>query len=295
MCGFYHLHQSISMILRAYAKINLGLRIIERRVDGYHSIETIFHRINCADVLTLSSAPDRIELTCSDPSLPADSSNLCWRAVEALRQECHTTLGAVVHLDKHIPSGAGLGGGSSDAAAILRHLPRLWNMHVPHPRLCELGASIGSDVPYFLQDASAYAEGRGELLTPFALSLPYWILLVYPGIHLSTPWAYKKFSALLSAGRVVVRGSLFSTNDGTMMPLASVLYNDFEDVVFPVYPAVAEIKSALTSSGACFALMSGSGSSVFGLFEREEHARNAEKIFALHYRTSLTEPHFIPG
>ncbi len=282
------------MVLRAYAKINIGLRIIERRADGFHSIETIFHRINCADTITLAPAAEGIVLTCSDPSIPSDPTNLCWRAVESLQHECRTQLGAVVHLHKQIPSGAGLGGGSSDAAAILRSLPALWNMHVPDARLHALAASLGSDVPYFLQNASAYAEGRGERLTPFVLSLPYWILLVNPGIHVSTPWAYKEFSTKLSAGYVVPRGTLFSLCDKTMKPLDGVMRNDFEDIVFPAYPAVAGIKESLRACGAAFALMSGSGSSVFGLFDNETQARDAHTVFARRFFTSLTEPHFIP-
>lgn len=283
------------MVLQAYAKINLGLRITMRRSDGFHSIETIFHRINCTDTLTLDASPRGIALTCSDPSLPSDSTNLCWRAVDVLQRECGTTQGAVMHLDKHIPSGAGLGGGSSDAAAILRHLPALWNTTVPAARLHELGAELGSDVPFFLQDESAYAEGRGELLTPFTLSLPYWILLVNPGIHVPTPWAYREFSQLLGTGRIVPRGTLFSRHPDAMHPLDEVMVNDFEDVVFPAYPEVAALKRALVAAGAAYALMSGSGSSVFGLFTTQEAANAARAIAAERYFTSLTEPHFIPG
>jgi 4-diphosphocytidyl-2-C-methyl-D-erythritol kinase len=283
------------MVLQAYAKINIGLRIIERRRDGFHAIETIFHRINCFDTIILEAAPRGIALTCSDPSLPVDDSNLCWRAVEALQQECGTTLGAVIHLHKQIPSGAGLGGGSSDAASILRALPSLWKLSVPLDRLHALGAAIGSDVPFFLQDASAYAEGRGELLTPCAVSIPYWILLVNPGIHVSTPWAYREFSAKLAAGLVVPRGTLFSNEEQRAHELSSLLVNDFEDVVFPVYPEIAALKNELRSSGASYALMSGSGSSVFGLFEKEDDARAANAAMEQRYFTSLTEPFFIPG
>ena len=283
------------MVLEAYAKINIGLRIIERRADGFHSIETIFHRIRLSDTLTLEPAASGIRLTCTDPTVPSDRTNLCWRAVEALQAECRTDLGAVMHLHKRIPSGAGLGGGSSDAAAVLRYLPALWNKRVPDVRLRELGAGLGSDVPFFLQDASAFAEGRGEQLTPFALPLPYWILLVNPGIHVSTPWAYGEFSKKLSAGYVVPRGSLFSAAKKTMRPLAEVMVNDFEEVVFPVHPDIAAIKHTLLAAGAASALLSGSGSSVFGLFADEHGVRLANDEFARRYFTSLTEPHFIPG
>lgn len=283
------------MVLQAYAKINLGLRIIERRPDGFHAIETVFHRIALSDEISLAPREATIDLSCSDPVLPADSSNLCWKAVECLRKECGMHLGAAIHILKRIPMGAGLGGGSSDAAAVLKHLPRLWGMHVTNARLCELGASIGSDVPFFLQDSSAYAEGRGEILTPFELPLPYWILLVNPGIHVSTPWAYGEFSKKLAGGCVIPRGTLFSAATHMMAPLPEALHNDFEDVVLPVFPAIRALKGDLLASGAAFALMSGSGSSVFGLFTQEHEARQAHRQFSERFFTSLTEPHFIPA
>lgn len=292
---FYRVRPGLvhAMVLHAYAKINLGLRIIERRPDGFHAIETVFHRIALADELTLRPLDAGIELSCTDASLPADGTNLCWKAVECLQKECGTRSGAAIRIDKRIPMGAGLGGGSSDAAAVLRHLPRLWGMNVSDSRLRELGASIGSDVPFFLQDSSAYAEGRGEVLTPFALRLPYWILLVNPGIHVPTPWAYKEFSKLLTAGRTVPKGTLFSQGTRSMAPLARALHNDFEDVVFPAFPAIGALKQELTRAGADFALMSGSGSSVFGLFGHEADARRAQALFSERMFTSLTEPNFI--
>ncbi|HLP16398.1 MAG TPA: 4-(cytidine 5'-diphospho)-2-C-methyl-D-erythritol kinase [Bacteroidota bacterium] len=283
------------MVLQAYAKINLGLRIIERRPDGFHAIETIFHRISLADELTIEPTQRGISLSCTDPALPTDSGNLCWKAVACLQQECGTDRGASIHLYKRIPSGAGLGGGSSDAASILRTLPALWDCEISPERLNALGGSIGSDVPFFLQDSSAYAEGRGEQLTPFTLDVPYWILLVNPGIHVSTPWAYQEFSKKLSEGYRVPRGSLFSSATRRMQPLTEAMKNDFEDVVFPAYPAIRTLKQTLLEVGASHALMSGSGSSVFGLFENESAALRARARFAERMFTSLTEPHFIPA
>lgn len=283
------------MILQAFAKINLGLRIIERRPDGFHAIETIFHRIALSDEITLSSAASGIALSCSDPSLPADETNLCWKAAACLQKECGSEFGVSMHIRKRIPMGAGLGGGSSDAAVILRHLPRLWGKRIDDDRLLALGASLGSDVPFFLQDSSAYAEGRGELLTPFTLRLPYWIVLVNPGIHVSTPWAYGEFSKRLASGLAVRRGTLFSAATHAMASLDDALKNDFEDVVFPAFPAVRALKEELLASGASYALMSGSGSSVFGLFDNENDAHRAHKIFSERMFTSLTEPNFIPA
>lgn len=283
------------MILQAYAKINLGLRILRRRADGFHAIETIFHRISLSDQLAITARAASIELSSTDPALPCDATNLCWKAVTLLQEACGTRQGASIHITKRIPMGAGLGGGSSDAAVVLRHLPRLWGHVLTDARLHELGALLGSDVPFFLQQSSAYAEGRGEQLTPFECQLPYWILLVNPGIHVSTPWAYKEFSKKLSEGYQVPRGTLFSPEAHRMHPLSKVLYNDFEDVVFPAYPAIGELKQTLLASGAAYALMSGSGSSVFALFEDERRARSAQAACASYPFTSLTEPFFIPA
>ena len=280
------------MLCKAYAKINLGLRVIRKREDGFHDIETIFHRINLFDELTLEPSPKAISITCSNPSVPADENNLCWKAVETLRSALGTGKGAAIHLKKNIPIGAGLGGGSSDAAAVLLSLPTLWNTPVDASTLAGIAMQIGSDVPFFLHNRSAYAEGRGERLQFISLALPYWILLVTPPIHISTAWAYRELSR---GTRYDVQPAKFY--DGATCKVARIstlMQNDFEDVVFPIHPEVAEIRKQLLAQGATFALMSGSGSSVFGLFEDVAAADNAGKFFRKKYPISLTEPHFLP-
>ena len=280
------------MLCKAYAKINLGLRVIRKREDGFHDIETIFHRINLFDELTLEPSPRSISITCSNPAIPADENNLCWKAAETLRNMLGAEKGALIHLKKNIPVGAGLGGGSSDAAAVLLSLPSLWNIPVDPSTLAEIALQIGSDVPFFLHNRSAYAEGRGERLQFITLSLPYWILVVTPSVHISTAWAYRELSART---RQDLQPAKFY--DGATCKLARIstlMQNDFEDVVFPIHTEVAEIRKQLLTRGAAFALMSGSGSSVFGLFEDADTADNVGRFFGTQYQISITEPHFLP-
>ena len=149
------------MDVKACAKVNFGLRVIGKRPDGFHNIETVFYRINLYDELSVFT-DNSISLTCSTPSLPTNNDNLCWKAIELLQNELQTNSGAKIHIEKKIPVGAGLGGGSSDAAAVLKVLPALWNKKIEQPVLEKLALQLGSDVPFFLQSQPAYAEGRGE-------------------------------------------------------------------------------------------------------------------------------------
>ena len=281
------------MVLKAYAKINLGLRVLKKREDGFHDIETIFHRINLFDELTIEPSETSISISCNNQTLPTNQNNLCWKAAELLRAEVGTTQGAVIHLQKNIPIGAGLGGGSSDAAAALTALPALWNMPVDASTLAGVALNIGSDVPYFLHNKSAYAEGRGERLNFVKLSLPYAVLVVTPNIHVSTSWAYGQ---LAKQERLALRPNKFY--DGatcTVAAIPSLMKNDFESVVFDAHPEIALLKQEILSHGAVYALLSGSGSSVFGLFNDEGNARKAGDFFASKYFVSITPPNFIPS
>ena len=279
---------------QAYAKINLGLRVLERRPDGYHNIETVFHRVGLSDDLTFE-ASDRIEVVSSDPAAPGGPTNLCFRAAAMLQELTGSPKGVRINLVKRIPVGAGLGGGSSDAALVLRELPRFWEKALDQPRILASALRLGSDIPYFLGDGSALAWGRGEILEYFTLDLPYAILLCTPDIHVSTAWAYRQvvprpaddrpgLKAMLTEG--VLRGDI----------LREQLTNDFEPAVFSAYPAIASIKKRLLELGAAVALMSGSGSTVYGLFLDPSAASRAGDTFrAQGCRVSLTPPHFHPG
>ncbi len=282
------------MNVKAYAKINLGLRIVEKRADGFHNIETIFHYINLFDEISVKPTQREIMLHSSSAAIPSDNTNVCWKVVELLQKETGSTFGAEIELQKNIPTGAGLGGGSSDAALLLRTLPSLWKINISQERLAHLALQLGSDVPFFLLNTSAYAESRGEVLFPFSYPLPYWIVLIYPNIHVSTPWAYREFSTRMLPQRTQQLFPLFNKTSHTPHTLENILINDFEKVVFETHPEIGDIKKMLLEHTARFALMSGSGSSVFGLFEQEHQAREAVAFFSKKFFVSLTEPNFQP-
>lgn len=247
----------------APAKINLGLHVLRRRADGFHDIETIFLRVPWCDVLSARPAPE-LRITCSDPSLPTDRSNLVLQAAARLTGAYGVEAGAELHLEKHLPAGAGLGGGSSDAAAALRLMAELWALDVSEERLHALATGLGSDVPFFLQSAeAAYATGRGEKLTPLSYRCPFSVVIIAPEVHISTPWAYRQVTPQES-GRPDLREVVHS---GDLMRYRRELVNDFEEVVFAKHPGIRRLKEQLIAAGAGYAALSGSGSAVYGLFE----------------------------
>jgi 4-diphosphocytidyl-2-C-methyl-D-erythritol kinase len=278
---------------RAYAKINLGLQIIGKRGDGYHDIETVLHPVNLFDTIELEPCGQEIVIESSDPDLPRDESNLCWKAADALRREANVASGVKIRIDKRIPVGAGLGGGSSDAALVLRELPSLWNVRMGEERLLEIARSLGSDVPYFLRSGTALATGRGDVLEYFDLSLPYWIVIVHPNIHLSSKWAYENLIPQ-KHDHVNLR-ELLVENINRPSVWVDKIKNDFEELVFRTHEAVKHAKESLYSAGADFALMSGSGSAVFGLFQNELLAQDIVKTIGGNLSVFLTEPNFKPA
>ncbi len=261
----------------APAKINLGLHVIRRRDDGYHDLETVFLRVPWADRLSVRPAA-RLRMTCSDPALPTDERNLCMKAARALQTAAGVTAGAALHLDKRLPYGAGLGGGSSDAATTLRGLAALWNVAIPPDRLHAIGATLGSDVPFFLGPPAAYATGRGERLEPLydpatqaLYRCPFPLVIAVPPVHVATPDAYRRVVPRAS-GRADLRQVVVS-ND--LDRWRAELVNDFEAPVAAAYPPVAEALHLLRQAGAGYAALSGSGGAVFGVFAGEAPARAA--------------------
>jgi 4-diphosphocytidyl-2-C-methyl-D-erythritol kinase len=263
--------------LPSFAKINLYLKIVGRRPDGFHDLCTIFQTVSLHDTLTFS-ASDEIELTCDSPEVPLGESNLVVRAVKALRDHYRVDRGASIRLEKRIPSPGGLGGGSSNAAVTLMGLCRMWDIEPPLEELEFLGSRLGSDVPFFLRGGTCLGLGRGtELYELEDTELPY-LLIVTPDTAVSTPDAFAAVGAE-SLTTEAAKGILqICRLEAEKLDLGGAdLRNDFENAVFSRFPEIAEVKGRLVELGARGVLLSGSGASVFGIFEKEETRQAAMK------------------
>jgi len=281
------------MTLQAYAKINIGLYILGKRSDGYHDLETIFHEIDMFDEIILEPHKT-LEMSADSILVPVDETNLCLKAASILKKERKVKEGVMIDLKKNIPVGAGLGGGSSDAAAVLRGLNELWKLKLTDDQLRTIAGQIGSDVPFFIEGVNAYASGRGEILEHFPLDIPFWIAVVTPLIHISTEWAYNHIKLQRNGQGSELRTKI-AKQLSNQKKLSSLIQNDFEESAINVYPEIGRLKERLKEGGAVFSLMSGSGSSVFGFFESEKKAHDTLESFPKNYRTSLTAPKFKPS
>jgi 4-diphosphocytidyl-2-C-methyl-D-erythritol kinase len=263
--------------LPAFAKINLGLRVLGRRADGYHEIRTVFQTVTLHDGLTFETTRDgRLELTCTDPTIPTDESNLVLRAASALRERYEVSLGACVRLEKTVPAGGGLGGGSSDAAATLLALAHLWDLKADVRELSELGARLGADVPFFLAGGTALGTGTGTEIAPLEDAPKLQLVVVTPAVRVSTAEAYKALGApALTKAEALVNLSVSRTEADFPDSLCDVMSNDFEAVVVRLHPEIGRVREALRAAGATRASLSGSGSSVYGVFESELEAGRA--------------------
>lgn len=298
--------------LKAPAKINWSLSVLGMRDDGYHDVVTLMQCVGLWDTLTFEPS-ERLEVITGAP-LPLES-NLVYKAAVALRNFTGIRKGARISLDKGIPMGAGLGGGSTDAAATLRGLNDLWGADLGRHSLIEVGRALGSDVPFFFMCPLAVAEGRGDLVSPVGPATRQVLLVVKPSFSVSTAWAYGELAASRSrsgdedagasrigqgsgegssrltraqAGRDNIRLICKALGEGDCRQLESLARNDFEEVITRRHPTVGRIKEGLKEAGASLALMSGSGSAVFGLFANREEARRAAGLFPSHW-TSVAE------
>jgi 4-diphosphocytidyl-2-C-methyl-D-erythritol kinase len=269
--------------VQSFAKINLGLKILRKRADGYHDIQTVFQEIDLHDVLDFEKYPSGIAISSSHPDLPLDSRNLVHRAFCLFCERAKVREGLSVHIEKRIPMGAGLGGGSSNAATLLIAANRMWENPLSMTQLKEVAAEIGSDVPFFLTGGTALGEGRGECVTPIPGPKRCWICLVYPGVPVPTAWAYREVKiALTNEPKMVRFNTIFKKLDSHT--LRTTLVNDFEGVVFLRHPFLAALKTQMVEKGAFYASMSGSGSSIFGLFKNRETAEKARAFFSIDHR-----------
>jgi len=264
--------ESLLLSVQAPAKINLGLHVLRRREDGYHDVETVLFPIGWHDILRVEQA-EGFRFTCSDGSLPTDERNLCVRAALALAERSGVPAKGWLHLGKQVPHGAGLGGGSSDAAHTLSLLADFWSLSVESDVLHDLASSLGSDVPFFLHSEPMLATGRGEVLAPIAeeeYHMPYALAVIMPPVQVSTANAY----ALVAPRddhrpdlRAVVR-----SND--LERWRHELVNDFEAPILAMHPEIHAARQLLLDAGAGYVAMSGSGAAVYGVFERDEAAQN---------------------
>ena len=270
-------------MLPAFAKINLSLRVLGKREDGYHELDTIFQTVSLLDTIKISAIESsEIAFSCDDRSLPTDSHNLVVRAATALRDRVQAKKGARIRLEKRIPTHAGLGGGSSDAAATLIGLTRLWELKTSREEFNELAAKLGADVSFFLYGGTARGTGIGDRIEPLEDAPETFLLIVKPNANVSTADAYKALEkpALTSSNSKTILSRSEAKGFFDNQYLAS-LQNDFEAVAFTAAPEIERAKAALKNAGAQAALLAGSGSAVFGIFGSEDAQRRAIQAIEL--------------
>jgi len=264
-----------SIEILSYAKINWTLEVLFKREDGFHELRTVYQTVSLHDTLSITPTSSNLEFVCDDPRVPNDETNLAFRAAVLLRETSGTSKGARVGIEKRIPVAAGLGGGSSNAAAALLALAKLWEIEIGEAELNHIAAQLGSDVPFFLTGGTAIGVGRGEIVHPIDQVEREHLLLVNPGFAVSTRDAYEKLSRLTRPEVASnIPFTLLAAKGISGLPL--VARNDLEEVVLAAHPEIAEVKQRLLSLGARHALMSGSGATVFGVFDNSQMIERAE-------------------
>lgn len=265
--------------VRAYAKINLTLDVLGRRADGYHSLATVIQTIDLYDTLCLTATDDNhVQLICTIPEL-SNIENLAVRAAELVRSRLGLVQGVRIELNKHIPTAAGLGGGSSDAAAVLLGLQQWWQLQLSPSDLLDMAASLGSDVPFFLTGGLALCEGRGEHVTPLAPYWPIsmrWLLLLKPAISVSTASVFRNLTAR-DYTNGIHSAAVCTALNGDSTPQLEDLYNGLERSVLESYPEVAKAREDLLQAGAPFVRLSGSGPTLFTAFAELSHTKQAQQ------------------
>ena len=263
----------MTVSVEAHAKINLALDVLDMRQDGFHNIDTVFYEIDLADRLDVAWAEKEGHISVHEGTAPADSTNLAVRATKLLAPDC----GVTIDLWKRIPAQAGLGGGSSDAAAALQAIEKLSG---PMGNLADVAVQLGSDVPFFLLGGCARGTGRGEILTPIRTGIQLHVLLVKPDIGVPTGWAYQELDAIGEAGKSMYAQRVNSTLEANDRDgLLQVMGNDFERVVVKRFPEVVSLVNRLKDAGSEFAMLCGSGSAVFGVFPTRDDAQRAGESF----------------
>ncbi|MBI4551880.1 MAG: 4-(cytidine 5'-diphospho)-2-C-methyl-D-erythritol kinase [Candidatus Latescibacteria bacterium] len=267
------------MTIHSYAKINLGLRVLRKRPDGYHDIETVMQTVDLTDTLTVSPQASGTTVTCDDPAVPTDERNLAYRAAELIRSRVGTESGVRVDIQKRIPVAAGLAGGSGNGAVTLIALDRLWDAGLSFDDLLAMADRLGSDVPFCLRGGMAIGRGRGEVVEFLDTACPFAFVLVTPPCAVSTAWAYQQVKIELTNFSSIVNLIISSLHEGDLDRLVVHLRNDLESPVLAHLPVVGRVKQTLIDCGAAGAAMSGSGPTVFGVVpDRLAASRVADRV-----------------
>ena len=278
---------------KAYGKINLALDTIGKRQDGYHLVRMIMQTVNLYDIITITKKQTPgITLTTNRPDLPTDENNLIYKAAKLLIEEFYITNGVTIHLEKHIPVAAGMAGGSTDCAATLEGMNTLFSLGLSEDELMKRGVTLGADVPYCIMGGTALSEGIGEVLTPLTDMVNCKVLLIKPDIDISTKWVYTTLKWEQLTSHPDIDGMIRALDSRSLTDISAKLENVLETVTIPANPVIEDIKNTMKSLGALNALMSGSGPTVFGLFEEEKISLKAyEQCRQLYpnYQVELTD------
>ncbi|GAX60636.1 4-diphosphocytidyl-2C-methyl-D-erythritol kinase [Candidatus Scalindua japonica] len=251
--------------IEAPAKVNLFLEILGKRDDGYHEIETIMQEIDLVDSLRFEEIQEGVKLECNDNNIPSDHDNLVCKAANLFLKECGVKKGVLINLEKKIPVGAGLGGGSSDAAATLKALNLLWKVGLSDEELIEFAAKLGSDIPFFIKGKTSLCSGRGEKVSPVEVRSKMDYIILFPHVHISTETIYKNLKIDLTKKRKDVSFFSNALKYSEVSDIGKLLFNRLEEAIFTIYPDLLQVKESLEVFDFCGLSISGSGSAFFGL------------------------------
>ena len=269
------------------SKVNIGLKVLNQRNDGYHNIYTVFQELDFGDTIQIEKIDDGCTIKSNVDWIPIDESNICHKAYSALKTKFPDLGGISIHIQKNVPIGSGLGGGSANGAATLKGLNDLCGLNLSDGELEKIGATIGADVPFFIRGGTQLGEGIGDKLTLLPSHIQGAYLLVIPDVSISTPWAYSGLINKLNSEELMPNFAGFFSGDYASL---KIFENDFERIVIPAYPEIGAIKRKLLELGARFASLSGSGSTVYGIFDEDASAKEAELFFRPTHQTILANP-----
>ena len=277
----------MGLICPSYSKVNIGLKVLSQRDDGYHNIYTIFQELNFGDSIDIEKREHGFKIIANVDWIPTNKSNICYKAYTEIKKEFSEVKGIHIKIDKKIPIGSGLGGGSANAAALLKGIKNIYKLEVTESKLEEIGGEVGADVPFFIRGKTQLGEGIGYKLTQLPKAIIGTYLLVIPKISIRTEWAYSVIKNRLNNQNKNAKFSSFINEDYSSL---QIFENDFEQIVIPAYPEIGAIKSKLLNLGARFASLSGSGSTVYGVYDDEASAKEAELLFHTSHQTILANP-----